>query len=518
MSEVLRRYAGARRALAVGTLAGALLVSAPLTAPLTAPLGASLGAQYVRVAPTRAALGGYIDSLIAHPMWRTAHWGVLVVDAERGDTLYSANAGKLFMPASNTKLITGAVALAQLGADYRYTTQLLGRVPDADGTMSGDLVVVGRGDPSFSDSLSGNALAPLHEFADSLAARGVRRIAGRLVRGGNAFPDSTLGRGWAWNDLDDAYSAPVDELMFNEGFARITVYGGARPGAPVTVRTAPATSVPQLARVEVTTTRNCCMERSRVRWSGDVRGARPTLSLTGTVRAGDSVTVNVALRNPSAAFLDAFAEVLATRGITIAGLVEVDSLADTTGLALLATRTSPPLSAILAAFQKPSQNQIGEILLKTIGLERAGLGTSDSGAAVVRRQLATWGVDSSSAALRDGSGLSRHNYISPEALIRVLDVMRARADFDVYFQSLPIGGVDGTIRERLRDTPAMANVRAKTGTLDKARALSGYVTAADGRLLLFSLLANNHTVPHREVERVQDAILAYLAAMDAGLR
>jgi D-alanyl-D-alanine carboxypeptidase/D-alanyl-D-alanine-endopeptidase (penicillin-binding protein 4) len=502
-----------RRIRAVGALVCGLLVTL-----LSAPLRAPLQAQHLRVAPTRAALGGYIDSLIAHPMWRTAHWGVLVVDVERGDTLYSANAGKLFMPASNTKLVTGAVALAQLGADYRYTTRLLGRAPEADGTMPGDLVVVGRGDPSFSDSLSGDALAPLRDFADSLAARGVRRIAGRLLRGGNAFPDSTLGRGWAWNDLDDAYSAPVDELLFNEGFARVTVLGGARPGAPVTVRTAPATSVPQISRVDVVTTRNCCMERSRVQWSIDVRGTRPTVALTGTVRAGDSVTVNVALRHPSAAFLDAFAEVLASRGITVASGVEADSIADTTGLTSLATRQSPPLGEILPAFQKPSQNQIGEILLKTIGLERTGVGTADSGAAVVRRQLSAWGVDSSGAALRDGSGLSRQNYISPEALVRVLGLMRTRADFDVYFQSLPVGGVDGTIRERMRDTPAMANVRAKTGTLDKARALSGYVTAADGRLLVFSLLTNNHTVPHREVERVQDAILAYLAAMDAGLR
>ena len=198
--------------------------------------------------------------------------------------------------------------------------------------------------------------------------------------------------------------------------------------------------------------------------------------------------------------------------------MEPDSIADTTGLAVLATRQSPPLATILPAFQKPSQNQLGEILLKTIGLERTGVGRSDSGAAVVRRQLAEWGVDSSGAALRDGSGLSRHNYITPEALVRVLDVMRTRPDFDLFFAALPVGGVDGTIRERLRGTPAMANVRAKTGTLDKVRALSGYVTAADGRLLLFSVLVNNQTVPQREVERVQDAIVAYLAAMDAGLR
>lgn len=476
------------------------------------------GAAPAAAQPSRAALGGFVDSLLAHPMWRSAHWGVLIVDPQSRDTLYSSNAGKLFVPASNTKLVTGAVALAQLGADYRYNTRVLGRAPRGDGTMSGDLVVIGRGDPSVSDSLSRDAMAPLRALADSLAARGIKRIAGRLIRGADVFPDSTLGYGWAWDDLDAGYAAPVDELMFNEGFARITVYGGARPGDSVRVVTRPAATVPRVQAAGVTTVRNCCQERSRVRAAVDTRGTRPLTLLTGTVRAGDSASVTVALRHPNAAFLDAFAEALAARGITVAGGVEADMLGDSTGLTVLATHRSPQLSAILAAFQKPSQNQIGELLLKTLGLEITGVGTADSGSAVVRRQLARWGVDSSGATLRDGSGLSRHNFITPEAIVRVLETMRGRDDFDAYFQSLPLGGVDGTIRERMRGTPAFANVRAKTGTLDKARALSGYVTAADGRILLFSLIANNHTVPNREVERVQDAILAYLAAMDAAPR
>lgn len=487
-----------RAVIAVATLAFTGLATTPLTAQ-----------------PSRGALGGFIDSLTAHPMWRTAHWGVLIVDPQSGDTLYSANAGKLFLPASNTKLITGAVALAQLGADYRYTTRLLGRAPQADGTMPGDLVVVGRGDPSVSDSLSGDAMAPLRRFADSLAARGIRRVAGRLLSGANSFPDSTLGYGWAWDDLDAGYAAPVDELMFNEGFARVVVYGGALAGDSVRVVTRPASTVPLVEAAGVTTIRNCCRETSRVRASVDVRGRRPRVLLTGSVRAGDSTSVSVALRHPNAAFLDALAEALAARGISVAGGVEADVVGDTTGLEALATHTSPQLSAVLAAFQKPSQNQVGEVLLKTLGLELTGAGTADSGLAVVRRQLRAWGVDSSGATLRDGSGLSRHNYLTPETIVRVLETMRGRDDFDAYFQSLPVGGVDGTIRERLRGTPAFANVRAKTGTLDKARALSGYVTAADGRILLFSLIANNHTVPNREVERVQDAILAYLASMDA---
>ncbi|MEX2182078.1 MAG: D-alanyl-D-alanine carboxypeptidase/D-alanyl-D-alanine-endopeptidase [Gemmatimonadaceae bacterium] len=468
--------------------------------------------------PALHALGSFIDSLVSDPMFQSAHWGVLIYDPALGDTLYSANAGKLFLPASNIKLIIGAVALAQLGADYRYPTWLLGRAPGRDGTMRGDLVVIGRGDPSVSDSLAGDAMRPLREFADSLAARGVKHIAGRLIRGADAFPDSTLGRGWAWDGLDEGYSAPVDELLFNEGFARVTVFGGARPGDPVRVRTAPAKTVPQLGVVDVVTDRNCCLIRSRVTWTGDVRGARPTLSLQGTVRVHDSVTVNVALRNPAGAYLDALAEALGERGITVGGGVEPNALGDTIGLLTLATRRSPPLAAILTAFQKPSQNQIGEILLKTLGLERTGVGTADSGRAVVTRQLAAWGLDSAGHEVRDGSGLSRHNFLTPQTIVRVLEVMRTRDDFGVFFDALPIGGVDGTIRERLRGTLAYDNVRAKTGTLDKARALSGYVTSADGHVLIFSLLANNHVVPTREVERVQDAVVAYLAAMDAGRR
>jgi D-alanyl-D-alanine carboxypeptidase/D-alanyl-D-alanine-endopeptidase (penicillin-binding protein 4) len=438
------------------------------------------------------------DSLLGDPMFRSANWGVLVVDPLTGDTLYSRNAGKLFMPASNQKLLTGATALAQLGPDFRFETRVFGAAYPVSGILTGDLAVIGSGDPSFSDSLAGgDAMAPLRAFADSLAARGVREVTGRLIRGGDAFPDSTLGFGWAWDDLDFGYSAPVDELLFNEGYATVTVYGGDRPGAPVRVRTAPARTVPRLGTVDVVTDRVCCMERA-------------------SVRPRDSVTVEVALRNPAAAWLDAFAEALGERGITVRGGVEPNAIADTSGMQLLARRWSSPLRTILPRLLKPSQNQIAELLFKTLGRAGTGSGTADSGRAVVERQLIAWGADSAGFAVRDGSGLSRHDYVSPETIVRVLDAMRRREDFDVFYHALPIGGVDGTIEKRMRGTTAQSNVHAKTGTLDKARSLSGYVTTADGRLLLFSMLANNHVVPNREVERVQDALVAWLAGANLG--
>jgi D-alanyl-D-alanine carboxypeptidase/D-alanyl-D-alanine-endopeptidase (penicillin-binding protein 4) len=254
---------------------------------------------------------------------------------------------------------------------------------------------------------------------------------------------------------------------------------------------------------------------NRIMWETDVRGARPALNLSGFVKMHDSATVTVAIRNPAQAWLEAFAEALVERGIVVRGNVISEPAVDTAGLTPLFTLASPPLRTVMPLFEKPSQNQIGEILFRTLGLEKTGVGTPDSGRQVVERQLASWGADTAGHAVRDGSGLSRHDYVTPETIVKVLNAMRQHAAFSAFYEALPIAGVDGTIASRMRGTPAQGNVHAKTGTVDKARSLSGYVTTADGRMLVFSFLCNNFTVPNRDVERVQDAILVRLASPGA---
>ncbi len=469
-------------------------------------------------APDRADFRHAVDSMVGQPAFRNANWGILVVDPERHDTLYAHNAGKLFMPASNQKILTGATALAQLGPDFRFRTLFAANGRLVNGSLRGDLVVVGRGDPTFSDAAFGDAMVPMRAAADSLWARGVREIAGALVRGGDAFPDSTLGFGWAWDDLDYGYSAGVDELFFNEGMARVTVHAARTVGGAASVVTAPARTVPAIGRVSVITGGMMdpeARQQNRVQWETDVRGPRPRLNLSGFVKMRDSASVTVAIRNPAQAWLDAFAEALATRGIVLRGNVISEPAVDTAALTPLFTLASPPLRTVMPLFEKPSQNQIGEILFRTLGLEKTGVGVPDSGRRVVERQLAAWGADTAGHAVRDGSGLSRHDYVTPETIVRVLDAMRTRPEFRVFYDALPIGGVDGTIASRMRGTAAQGNVHAKTGTVDKARSLSGYVTTTDGRLLLFSFLCNNFTVPTRTVERVQDAILVRLASAPA---
>jgi D-alanyl-D-alanine carboxypeptidase/D-alanyl-D-alanine-endopeptidase (penicillin-binding protein 4) len=461
---------------------------------------------------TNVELRAMIDSLAAAPAFANAHWGILIVDPASGDTLYSRNAGKLFMPASNMKILTSATALAQLGADYRFRTTFAARGNLSGGTLAGDLAVIGRGDPSVSDHMLRDAMTPLRAIADSIAARGVRHITGRVVAVGNAFPGEVLGYGWSYDDFEDSYSAPTDELLFNEGFSVIRVRGGERPGDPVQAEIRPARSFP-VVHVAATTGMPTAPDSARRR-PNTLRARKDSttweVTLEGQIGPRDTATIEVTHHDPDQAYIAAMREALRDRGIVVD-----ESATDTTArLDTLATLSSPPLSEILKALMKPSQNQIAEMLFHTVALQATGVGSGDSARAVVERQLVRWGAAvPAEAVVRDGSGLSRYDYIAPRTAVRVLDAMRRAPTFQAYYDAMPIAGVDGTIRNRMRGTPAQGNVHAKTGSVALARSLSGYVTTANQRMLIFSFLCNNWTVPVREVERVQDAIAARLASM-----
>jgi len=473
----------------------------PVASP--APSTGSVGAS--------AALRAAIDSLADAPAFANAHWGILIVDPASGDTLYSRNAGKLFMPASNMKILTSATALAQLGADYRFRTTFAARGNISGGTLSGDLLITGRGDPSVSDHMLRDAMIPLRLIADSIAARGVRHLTGRVIASGDAFPGEVLGYGWSYDDFEDSYSAPTDELLFNEGFSEIRVRGGERPGDPIQADVRPAKSFPV---VHVLATTGAPAADSAHRHVNTLRAKKDSttweVTLEGQIAPRDTATIEVTHHDPDGAYVAAVREALRERGITID-----DAATDTTAVvAPLATLSSPPLSEILKALMKPSQNQIAEMLFRTVALERTGVGSGDSARTFIGRQLTQWGAAvPSEAVVRDGSGLSRYDYISPRTVVHVLDAMRRAPTFQAYYDALPIGGVDGTIRNRMKGTPAQGNVHAKTGSVALARSLSGYVTTANQKMLIFSFLCNNWTVPVRDVERVQDAIAARLASM-----
>ena len=456
----------------------------------------------------RAALKHAIDSMLAAPDTRGARFGVLVVDAERGDTLYSHDAGMLFVPASNMKIITSAVALDVLGADFRFATPIAARGELHSGILDGDLLVIGRGDPSVSDNTMGDAMIPLRAIADSLWNHGMRRVRGHVVAYGNAFPDANAGYAWSWEDLDASYGALIDELLFNEGFSEIHVQGGMRAGDVPQVRTSPARTFPRV-RVDARTIARGAGRDSIAQLDAVKDTLRGDVVVTGTIPVGDTATVEVTHRDPSEAYLAALREALADRGITVAD----STVASSARVDTLVMLRSPPLSQLLTTFLKPSQNQMGEMLFKSVALARTDSGTARNARRVVAERLRAWGAETDGFLIWDGSGLSRQDLISPETLVHVLDAVRRRPDFQAYYDALPVAGVDGTLRARMRGTRAEGNVRGKTGTLSGVRSLSGYVTTAGGRLLLFSVLCNNYVVPTAYISRVQDSIAVRLSRL-----
>jgi D-alanyl-D-alanine carboxypeptidase/D-alanyl-D-alanine-endopeptidase (penicillin-binding protein 4) len=224
--------------------------------------------------------------------------------------------------------------------------------------------------------------------------------------------------------------------------------------------------------------------------------------VTGTIPAGDTATIDVTFRDPSQAYLAALREALKERGIAVGdSVLPAPARVDT-----LFAVASAPLSQILPMFMKPSQNQIGEILFKAVALQRTDTGTARIARRLTAERLRAWGALPDGFLVWDGSGLSRRDLISPETIVKVLDAMRRAPAFQAYFDAMPVAGVDGTLRGRMRSTRAEANVRGKTGTLGNVRSLSGFVTTAGGRQLIFSILCNNYLVPTDFITHVQDSI------------
>jgi serine-type D-Ala-D-Ala carboxypeptidase/endopeptidase (penicillin-binding protein 4) len=449
-----------------------------------------------------------LDAILAAPSLERGYWGVLVKSLDTNDTLYALNAHKLMMPASAMKIVTLAASAARLGWDYQFNTRVLAAGPIAAGSLDGDLVIVGSGDPSLTDE---TAPAVFASWADTLKERGIDRIAGRIIGDDRAFGGEALGMGWSWDDLPDGYAAGVGALQFDENMARVTIAPGAVIGAPAIVTIAPETAG-LVVRNHLTTGAAGSaesIETHRPPGSGviELRGSVP-LSSAAVVRT-------VSVDNPTAFFVAALKSALIAAGIDVHGdAVDIDDVTDAMpldGMRTLVDYRSPPLSTLAVRMMKMSQNQYAETLLRTLGAA-TGAPTAENGAATAARVVQQWGVPEGGLILRDGSGLSRYDYVSPESLVAILAHVDADPALRGPFEAaLPLAGRDGTLANRMKGTAADGNARAKTGSMSNVRALCGYVTGADGERLVFAILANNFETASNVVNRAADAIVVRLA-------
>jgi D-alanyl-D-alanine carboxypeptidase/D-alanyl-D-alanine-endopeptidase (penicillin-binding protein 4) len=454
----------------------------------------------------------------AAPAFSNAVWGVVVRSLRTGETLYAQNPRTFLMPASNMKVVTMAAAADRLGWDYTFQTRVVAIGTVGAGILRGDLVIVGSGDPSLGGRPTGGP-AVVDSWADQILAAGITGVDGRIIGDDNAFDDEALGAGWAWDYLSAGYAAPIGGLEFNENVVQVVLKPGATAGDPVTAEVRPDTSGLVVDVAARTGAKEAELDLNLSRLPGS-----RTLRVTGTIPIGRAdVTRTVSVDNPTMFMAGALRRALIAKGITVSGeAVDVDSLPAVPDLSFaqtLVTYTSPTLAEIGKVLLKVSQNLYADTLLKRIGQPApeataapGAPATTSAGIKAVQEVLARWGISPDRYLQVDGSGLSRYNYLTADVLATVLTRVAADERLRAAFlDGLPVAGVDGTIASRMKNTKAQGNARAKTGSISNARALSGFVTSADGEPLVFSMIVNNFNVPQADADAIIDRAVIRLA-------
>ncbi|MQM25710.1 D-alanyl-D-alanine carboxypeptidase/D-alanyl-D-alanine endopeptidase [Glycomyces albidus] len=450
------------------------------------------------------ALAAAIDAILQDPKLTDSQSSIIVKDAATGEVVYDHNGNQRGLPGSNQKLTTVAGALETLGEDFTFATEVLGDRP-VDGVVSGDLYLRGSGDPSMLE-------ADYQRLAADLADLGVSRIDGDLVADDTAFDAARHGDEWAWGDLQYQAAAEISALTVGSGAehwagtVRLFMTGGAAAGDPVQVEMVPENDYVTVVNEATTgTTTNLSVNRDE---------HANTLRVTGTVKAGETPDYFTrAVIDPTALVADVFANALADNGIDLTGGIRLSEPTPQGAGESLAVHESVPLSQLSADLLKPSNNSYAEALFKTIGYANTGKGTFASGKAGVYAAIEKYGVDTDPIRQADGSGMSRFDQVTPDAITDLLIGAKDAPWFDAYYDALPVACQDGTLAGRLCNTPAAGNAHAKSGSLTSVSALSGYVTDADGRELVFSIVFNDYLAS--TVKPLEDKIVAALAGYSA---
>ncbi|NLT24943.1 MAG: D-alanyl-D-alanine carboxypeptidase/D-alanyl-D-alanine-endopeptidase [Syntrophorhabdus sp.] len=464
-------------------------------------------------AETVGTLSDDLTAILDDPALGAAHMGVVVDSLTTGRRILGYNAGKRFVPASNMKLFTTAAALLALSPDFRWETRLITDGTVTSGVLNGDIIVEGSGDPTISGYFhEGDVLHVFRRWAAKLKEQGVREIGGDLVIDNSPFPDKPYGKGW---DVDpvNCFSAPRDAFTFNNNCIQLDITPSGRTGEAARIVMEPATDYVSLAS-GLTVRKNAGPDVVNLEYT-----TPRTLSITGSIGSGTGMmTRYVAVNHP--AYFGGFVlrETLEAAGIVVRGdilcarncpkTVDVRTRREKGEWTTVAIYRSPRLAEIIKVVNKLSNNLYAELLLIATGRAAGAAGTERSAAAALAA-LRRAGVDTSGVVMTDGSGLSRHDLVTPDSVARLLRVMAEGPHARSFVDSLPVMSVDGTLGARLKGSRAAERVRAKTGTMTHVRGLSGYVTTLRGERLVFSIFSNNH-VATSAVDAAMDRIILRL--------
>src|SRR6185437_4120744 len=484
-----------------------------------------------------ASLKKQIETILAQPDLARGFIGIQITSLKTGKSVFSLNAEKMFTPASNTKLFTTAAALALIGSEYKFRTTLeTNGSLDKYGRLTGDLVLVGRGDPSLSGrempynmrtQRDADPMKVFEKLADEPVQKGVKYIDGDLVADDSYFAFERYGEGWSQDDLVWPDGAPVSALTINDNVIFVQILPGARAGDKAFVSVTPFADYYTIDNRLLTTPAGTGRKIYINREPGST-----TLTLWGTMPMDDTgVNEGLSIEDPAEFAANMFRHLLEVRGVTIYGKdrtrhTDLASLStfrsiviasshggdDSTyqtpaGPLVLAENDSAPISEDIQVINKVSQNLHAEILLRLLGREKGTGGTVQAGLEVLRGFLNTAGISSDDYVFYDGSWLSRENLVTPHAIVELLQYAQTQPWAKEFRDSLPVAGVEGSLAERFKDLDPAAHIYAKTGSLGGVKTLSGYAITPKGEMLAFSILANNFSVPGKRVNEVIDSII-----------
>ncbi|WP_445299482.1 MULTISPECIES: D-alanyl-D-alanine carboxypeptidase/D-alanyl-D-alanine endopeptidase [unclassified Microcoleus] len=450
-------------------------------------------------------LGAQVDAIANRPEFSRSRWGILIQPLSSTTTLYSRDAQKYFIPASNAKLLTTAAALQKLGADFRIKTSVYSG-------ENGSLYVAGRGDPSIAE-------AQLKSLAQQLKQRGISQV-NQLIGDDSYFQGSAVNPNWEWEDAQAGYGAPINSLIFNQNAIDLLLSPQAL-GQPLKVTFAEPKLANQwqLQNNSVTVAQN---ESEFIEIGREFD--RPIIRVSGQLKVGaEPESAYVAVVNPANNFLQYFQQALAAEGIPVKQALVASASRNLNQE--LATVESPPLAELVRETNRVSNNLYAEVLLRLLGkvtdkmpLPQTLTGkmpvpqedTGEMGLKELKTVLTQLGVNPNSYRLADGSGLSRHNLITPEALVQTLRLMANSPAASIYRQSLPIPGEKGTLKNRFNVTPSRVNLQAKTGTMSGVSALSGYIEVPNYEPLVFSIIVNQSDLSTAKMRSATDEIVLLL--------
>lgn len=459
-----------------------------------------------------------------------ALWGILVADRDTGETLYELNADRFFTPASNVKIFTTSLALATLGPDFRFRTTLETNAKILpNGHLSGDVTLIGRGDPDLSNrkfpyagkvERDGPNEKIFAQMADEALAKGLKEIDGDIVADDSYYPYDPYPAGWSIGDIFFTFGSPIAAIAFSDNSISVTVLPGAKAGDPASVVVEPVAATDSFSRNIRTVDAGAKPE------IGVVRQAGPQfLLLQGSIPLTHApIKLDLAMPDPAETAGLALKQIFESRGVHVTGIVRVhhapppeiypDSpvvlgplpVPADPNATVLAEHFSLPLIESVRLTNKVSQNLHAELLLRAVAHEKKGFGVTDAGLWVEQDFLKSVGIADGDVVLSDGSGLARDDLVTPRATVQLLRFDDRQSWGADYISSFPIAGIDGTLETRMQGTPAAGRISAKTGGLDHVRALSGFATTVGGERLVFSMFGNNNPQHGRESAIAIDSI------------